>query len=38
MAELDPLLQAPARLQVATTLSAVSEAEFATLADRPGGQ
>ena len=31
MAELDPLLQAPARLQVVATLSAVSEAEFATL-------
>jgi DNA-binding MarR family transcriptional regulator len=31
MAELDPLIHAPARLRVATTLSAVSEAEFATL-------
>ncbi len=31
MAELDPLIHAPARLQVVTTLSAVSEAEFATL-------
>ena len=31
MAELDPLIHAPARLQVLTTLSAVSEAEFATL-------
>jgi DNA-binding transcriptional ArsR family regulator len=30
MAELDPL-HAPARLQVVTTLSAVSEAEFAAL-------
>jgi DNA-binding MarR family transcriptional regulator len=31
MATLDPLIHAPARLQVVTTLSAVSEAEFATL-------
>ena len=31
MAELDPLIHAPARLQVVTMLSAVSEAEFATL-------
>ena len=31
MAKLDPLIHAPARLQVVTTLSAVSEAEFATL-------
>jgi DNA-binding MarR family transcriptional regulator len=31
MAELDPLIHAPARLRVVTTLSAVSEAEFATL-------
>ena len=31
MAGLDPLIHAPARLQVLTTLSAVSEAEFATL-------
>ena len=31
MARLDPLIHAPARLQVVTTLSAVSEAEFATL-------
>jgi DNA-binding MarR family transcriptional regulator len=31
MAHLDPLIHAPARLQVVTTLSAVSEAEFATL-------
>ena len=33
MAELDPLIHAPARLQLLTTLSAVSEAEFATLRD-----
>jgi DNA-binding MarR family transcriptional regulator len=31
MAKLDPLIHAPARLQVVATLSAVSEAEFATL-------
>ncbi len=31
--ELDPLIHAPTRLQVVTTLSAVSEAEFATLRD-----
>ena len=31
MAELDPLIHAPTRLQVVTTLSAMSEAEFATL-------
>ena len=31
MPELDPLIHAPARLQVVTTLSAVSEAEFVTL-------
>jgi DNA-binding MarR family transcriptional regulator len=31
MARLDPLIHAPARLQVVATLSAVSEAEFATL-------
>ncbi len=31
MAGLDPLIHAPARLQVVTTLSAVSEAEFSTL-------
>ena len=31
MAGLDPLIHPPARLQVLTTLSAVSEAEFATL-------
>ena len=28
---LDPLIHAPARLQLVTTLSAVAEAEFATL-------
>lgn len=33
MAGLDPLIHAPARLQLVTTLSAVSEAEFATLRD-----
>jgi DNA-binding MarR family transcriptional regulator len=33
MVELDPLIHAPARLQLLTTLSAVSEAEFATLRD-----
>jgi DNA-binding MarR family transcriptional regulator len=31
MEQLDPLIHAPARLQVLTTLSAVSEAEFTTL-------
>jgi len=31
MQRLDPLIHAPARLQVVTTLSAVSEAEFVTL-------
>ena len=31
MPELDPLIHPPARLVVVTTLSAVSEAEFATL-------
>jgi DNA-binding MarR family transcriptional regulator len=31
MSELDPLIHAPIRLRVVTTLSAVSEAEFATL-------
>lgn len=31
MGELDPLIHAPARLQALATLSAVSEAEFATL-------
>ena len=33
MARLDPMIHPPARLQVVTTLSAVSEAEFATLRD-----
>ena len=33
MAELDPLIHAPARLQMLSMLSAVSEAEFATLRD-----
>ena len=36
MAELDPLIHAPLRLRVVTTLSAVSEAEFATLRDALG--
>ena len=31
MPELDPLIHAPTRLQMLSTLSAVSEAEFATL-------
>ncbi|MDT0182929.1 transcriptional regulator [Microbacterium sp. ARD31] len=31
MPRLDPLIHAPARLQVVTTLAAVSEAEFVTL-------
>ena len=31
MPRLDPLIHPPARLQVVTTLSGVSEAEFATL-------
>jgi DNA-binding MarR family transcriptional regulator len=31
MAELDPLIHSPARLQAMATLSSVSEAEFATL-------
>ncbi len=31
MVGLDPLIHAPLRLQLVTTLSAVSEAEFATL-------
>jgi DNA-binding MarR family transcriptional regulator len=31
MPQLDPLIHAPARLHVVTTLSAVSEAEFVTL-------
>lgn len=34
MADLDPHLQAPARLKLATTLTAVSEAEFVVLRDR----
>ncbi|SOD73137.1 transcriptional regulator [Jatrophihabitans sp. GAS493] len=33
MTGLDPLIHAPARLQVLTTLSAVTEAEFITLRD-----
>ena len=33
MAELDPLIHAPARLQLVTSLSGVSEAEFSTLRD-----
>lgn len=33
MAELDPLIHAPARLQLVTSLTAVSEAEFAVLRD-----
>jgi DNA-binding MarR family transcriptional regulator len=33
MVELDPLIHAPARLQLVTMLSTVSEAEFATLRD-----
>lgn len=32
-ADLDPALQAPARLKLMTMLTAVSEAEFATLRD-----
>jgi DNA-binding MarR family transcriptional regulator len=36
MAELDPLLNAPARLRLATMLTAVSEVEFATLRDGLG--
>jgi DNA-binding MarR family transcriptional regulator len=34
MPDLDPHLQAPARLKLMTMLTAVSEAEFATLRDR----
>ena len=34
MADLDPHLQAPARLKLVTMLSAVTEAEFAMLRDR----
>lgn len=33
MAALDPQIHAPTRLQLVTTLAAVSEAEFATLRD-----
>ena len=33
MAGLDPLIHAPTRLQLVTTLSGVSEAEFVTLRD-----
>jgi DNA-binding MarR family transcriptional regulator len=33
MPDLDPILQAPARLRLMTMLTAVSEAEFATLRD-----
>ena len=33
MSGLDPLIHAPTRLQLVTTLSGVSEAEFATLRD-----
>jgi DNA-binding MarR family transcriptional regulator len=36
MAGLDPLIHAPIRLQVVTTLSAVSEAEFSTLRNALG--
>ena len=36
MPELDDLLQAPSRLKLATLLTAVSEAEFATLRDGLG--
>jgi DNA-binding MarR family transcriptional regulator len=36
MAKLDPLIHAPVRLRVVTTLSAVSEAEFAILRDALG--
>ena len=34
MSELDPLIHAPARLKLMTMLTAVTEAEFATLRDR----
>ncbi|ADB49027.1 transcriptional regulator [Conexibacter woesei] len=34
MSDLDPLIHPPARLRLMTMLSAVSEAEFATLRDR----
>ena len=36
MADLDPHLQAPARLKLVTMLTAVSEAEFAVVRDRLG--
>ena len=36
MADLDPHLQAPARLKLVTMLTAVSEAEFALVRDRLG--
>jgi len=36
MTELDPLIHAPARLQLVATLSAVSEAEFSTLREALG--
>ncbi|WP_377639740.1 transcriptional regulator [Oryzobacter terrae] len=36
MTELDPLIHAPTRLQLVTSLAAVSEAEFATLRDALG--
>jgi DNA-binding MarR family transcriptional regulator len=34
MADLDPVLHPPARLKLATMLTAVTEAEFSTLRDR----
>lgn len=36
MADLDPHLQAPARLKLVTMLTAVSEAEFVVVRDRLG--
>ena len=36
MAELDPLIHAPVRLQLVTTLTAVSAAEFSTLREALG--
>jgi len=36
MAELDPYLQAPARLKLATMLTAITEIEFAVLRDGLG--
>ncbi len=36
MPELDEILQSPARLRLATLLTAVSEAEFSTLRDNLG--